>query len=448
MSGPDDAQTPARSDDAEKAAAQRAARARAIADMVPAGARVLDLGCGGMELEGLLPERCVYIPSDLEARDDRTLVCDYDKGQFPSVKGLGGTPPDRVTVMGAVEYVRRPEVFLRALRMYRTKVLMTYCAVDIAPLFDREGQGWVNHLTLREFRELVDQEGFMIVSERAIDRIQFVFELAPKGVMAAAKPPKSVCVLAYDNVPNFGDRLGWSMLAPLLPQNAIVERHTLKPFTANPERIYDLVIVGIGNSLFGDLFSPRLQRLVDNSRWSIGVFGTQYPQATDPRRAQALINRLDVWFARYEEDLLRYGRGAEAVHLGDWLIGAFPMSKWTKDGELEVDKKLTSNAALDRTISEIQRWRAVRSPRLHPLLCALTSAERAAYSEQREWPGKPDMVSGKFGAMLVDVLGRRYPEDQWFRVDHARVARYREKVADGLVQLRTAFRTALTPLSD
>lgn len=127
------------------------------------------------------------------------------------------------------------------------------------------------------------------------------------------------------------------------------------------------------------------------------------------------------------------------------MIGAFPQRRWTEDGEIEIDKTLSSAAALDRAIWEIQRWRTVRSPRIHPLLCALCSAERVAYREQREWPDKPDVVSGKFGAMLQDVFGRRYPENDLFTVDHGRVGAYRDYVASGVDRLRGAIATALAP---
>jgi len=46
--------------------------------------------------------------------------------------------------------------------------------------------------------------------------------------------------------------------------------------------------------------------------------------------------------------------------------------------------------------------RQVHSKRLHPLLCALASAERVAYTEQRETPTRNP--SGKFRS---GVSGRR-----------------------------------------
>ena len=76
---------------------------------------------------------------------------------------------------------------------------------------------------------------------------------------------------------------------------------------------------------------------------------------------------------------------------------------------------------LDRTIQAIQLHKNVYSARLHPLLCALTSAELVAYAEQ---PSKqmPDIVSGKFRSMLIDIFGRSYPEKKFFIVDRDAVS--------------------------
>jgi hypothetical protein len=140
-----------------------------------------------------------------------------------------------------------------------------------------------------------------------------------------------------------------------------------------------------------------------------------------------LLDAVTVWFARHEEDLLLYGKGrANAVHLGDWLIDAFPMTRWTRNETLMVGKEIWNELPLDRTIQQIQRYRNVVSERIHPLLCALTSAERVAYSEQRE--GGSGLPSGKFRGMLIDIFGRTWPESCLFEFRRECVADYRAKV--------------------
>ena len=82
---------------------------------------------------------------------------------------------------------------------------------------------------------------------------------------------------------------------------------------------------------------------------------------------------------------------------------------------------------LDRTIQYIQQHKKVYSTRLHPLLCALTSAEGVAYSEQPA-EDATSFVSGKFRSMLIDIFGRTFPEKAFFAFDRDAVARYKKRV--------------------
>ena len=103
---------------------------------------------------------------------------------------------------------------------------------------------------------------------------------------------------------------------------------------------------------------------------------------------------------------------------------------------------VNNELALDRTIQKIQAYRRVRTARLHPLLCALTSAEEVAYHEQREGPqqGQP---SGKFAAQLEDVFGRTFPEGEFFKVDRDAVLRYKIMVETNLAALKAQIDSLL-----
>ena len=60
------------------------------------------------------------------------------------------------------------------------------------------------------------------------------------------------------------------------------------------------------------------------------------------------------------------------------------------------------------------------------LLCALTSAELAAYA--RMPLQQPDLAAGQFRSMLIDVFGRAFPEQKFFMVDRDAVTRYKARV--------------------
>jgi hypothetical protein len=122
------------------------------------------------------------------------------------------------------------------------------------------------------------------------------------------------------------------------------------------------------------------------------------------------------------------GRGRTNVeHLGDWLIDQFPTSVPTDEKQLQIGDEVLMELPLDRTIQHIQKHKTVFSTRLHPLLCALTSAEAVAYAEQPAGGGT-SIVSGKYRSMFIDIFGRNYPEKTFFAVDRNAVARYKARV--------------------
>ncbi len=240
---------------------------------------------------------------------------------------------------------------------------------------------------------------------------------------------KNVLVLSYNNVGNFGDRLGYHLIHSVLPPDCVVTHGNFHPWNV-PEKEYDLVIIGIGNSLFQPLLTDNLLHLLDKTKRAIGIFGTQYRYQISTSRMNDIISRLDVWYARYKEDIEYYGKdGGNVVHLGDWLVDACPMSKSTDPRTLKIGDEIWKDLPLDRTIQEIQTYKRVFSTRLHPLLCALTSAEEVSYSEQPDTTGKP---SGKFQSMLLDVFQTTYPELQYFKVDSAAVISYKTMVRNNI----------------
>lgn len=83
-------------------------RAKLVASMIPENASVLDLGCGGMLLEQFLHKPKIYLPCDLRPRDDRTIVCDFDKLQYPEVSNI-----DYLTCLGVLNYLEHQKELLQ-----------------------------------------------------------------------------------------------------------------------------------------------------------------------------------------------------------------------------------------------------------------------------------------------------------------------------------------------
>ncbi|HET7463658.1 MAG TPA: hypothetical protein VFJ82_20555, partial [Longimicrobium sp.] len=225
-----------------------------------------------------------------------------------------------------------------------------------------------------------------------------------------------------------------------LPPHARVTWAHFHPWSIPPEP-FDLLVMGIGNSLYKPLLTDRLLALLDRAPVAVGIFGTQYPALTRPERVAPVLDRLHTWYARSRADTERYGGRCRTVHLGDWLIDLFPMARGTDPETLRVDRAWADGVALDRAIQRIQRHQRVHSTRLHALLCALTSAAAVAYSEQ-PFRGFP---SGKFAALLRDVFGREYPPEEFFPVDRDAVVAYKTHVRRQLRRLRRDLARLLPP---
>ena len=398
------------------------ARAVAAADLIPAGARVLDIGCGAMALERHLPFGCAYVPSDIVARDARTIVVDLNTQNIPTA---ALTDADLVVMLGVWEYLYKPGETFAELARSGKPILCSYCDVDLASYLDRRAHGWVNDFSLQEFVGLAQAHGYRASLTKQVDAFQYLIRFDPGE--STPQKRKRVHVISYNNVGNFGDRLGYHLLNDVLPPQAELTWGTLRPFSPVPADL-DLLVIGIGNSLFGDLLDDRLLAAAAGAKASIGIFGTQYRAQLPAAKLAQLLDRLTHWYARYEEDLLLYGRGrANASHLGDWLINAFPLAVPFVDQSLHIGGGILKDLPMDRTIQHIQRHKRIFSERLHPLLCALTSAEEVAYVEQRE-SGDRGLASGKFRSMLIDVFGETFPERIAWKVDRDRVAAYKAKV--------------------
>ncbi len=402
-------------------------RAAAAADLIPAGSHVLDLGCGAMALERHLPPGCRYLPCDLVRRDERTAVCDFNRLELPPRQDA-----TMVTLLGVLEYIYDWKEFLGRLRAYDLPVVLSYCPSDLTGAMDRSAAGWVNHAACDELAAAFAEAGFAVRACIPLSSSERLYRLSPRP--ALVRTCRKVLVLSHRNSGNFGDRLGFHLLNWMLPPQAEATWMPIHP-ACLPARDFDLAIVALGGSIFGPLLNDGLFTVLDAVPASLGIFGTQYRETIDRARMDRLLDRLALWLARFEEDILLYGGGRNnVVHMGDWLISQFPMTRWTVDGRLVVDRWVLDDLPLDRTVQKIQQYREVFSERLHPLLCALTSAERVAYREQRE-QATPGACSGKFRSMLIDVFGRSYPQETFFEVDRAAVASYRARVQASLLEL-------------
>jgi hypothetical protein len=295
------------------------ARAQLAADFIPAGSRVLDLS-PDTALQALLPNGCSYQSRD-SVTCDGGAVCDIAGGDFPT---QAAAHCDIVVMLGVLERVANIENLFTHLRFCKQDVVLSYSATDLAEGGERAG--FANALSFYDLAVLFDRYGYRIECSAPVGTSQVLMRLTPtERLQPVARC--SVAVVSCNNVGNFGDRLGYHMINALLPGEAEVHHLTFQ--TLHEARAqYDLVVLGIGNSLFKPLLGDDVLDIVSRGKAAIAIFGTQYRELIPRLAIDRVLDRLDTWFARHEDDVLLYGRGRNnVVHVGDWLIDQFPMTR-------------------------------------------------------------------------------------------------------------------------
>ena len=393
-------------------------RAELAAQFIPSGARVLDLS-GDATLERFLPGGCSY--SGI-GKNGSGLACDLNAGNFPTETAAQS---DVIVMLGALERIVDVESLFTHLRFCKHDLILSYCATDLAKDLDRAALGFVNHLSFYDLARLFDRYGFRIECTAPLDESQVLMRITPNAWLIPGSSC-NVAVISDQDGPDFGSRLGCRMLDALLPGEAEVHHLTFR--TLHEARSnYDLVILGTGNGILPPSFGDQVLDVVSRGKAAIGIFGAQGRELIQRAALDRLLDQLDTWFARYEDDVLMYGRGRNnVVHLGDWLIDQFPLARAVDDEPLVIGNETGAEPGFDHAIRIIQRHKQVYSVLPTPLLCALTSAEIAAYGEA---PGpQPDLAFGQFRSMLIDIFGRAYPEKKFFLVDRDAVVRYKARV--------------------
>jgi hypothetical protein len=150
-------------------------RAHVAASWVDPDSAVLDLGCGRMSLETLLPTGCRYVPADLFARDARTKVCNVETDALPSITGL-----HFVVALGLIEYLNEPSRLYRKVRALGARFINSYHPLVPQPPINRSEMGWMNALTMSEWLQLAKDAGFQVEKLHALSATQYLGLFAPE----------------------------------------------------------------------------------------------------------------------------------------------------------------------------------------------------------------------------------------------------------------------------
>ena len=154
-----------------------AARAQFVSRLLPPGLRVLDIGCGGMDVERFVSPK-EYIPVDIAARDKRTTVIDLNARPLPEDLL---SRPDVVVALGVFEYIVDVDRVLEAVARAGKPFLFTYCVVERNVGADRRADDWINDFTEADLTAKARAAGFEIVQRLVFNRTQLELLACPKG---------------------------------------------------------------------------------------------------------------------------------------------------------------------------------------------------------------------------------------------------------------------------
>ena len=378
----------------------------ALCSVIPVGARVVDLGCGQMILEPLLPSQCHYQPVDVVRRDARTLVSDLTNGVIPPL-----VEPSHIALAGFVALLDDPNSLLRSVHSLG---LPTLIAVPTGPqVYDRDWQ------------QLIQGAGFSIQKEVAFDESCKVFVLSTE--LCQPVQTKTVVTLHDERPGSMGYALRQNLFSRLIPNHAVLDEVSIRDNQSMEKLLttpsIDLVVLGLGGSFGPGAFNDRLLELLSSKLPSVGIFGLTHPMEMGDE-LMPVLEGLNLWFTRNQSEALLYGHANQKVrHWGDLLVGMLPMRSAQQTGWFRASAPWLFTSHDANPLNVLQSFENVWSDCLDALACALLSARLLAYSENRELDNI--RASGAATAMLMDVFFESYAENQAFTVDREAVLRYR-----------------------
>lgn len=163
----------------EDLAAEAERRCRFAARFIRSGLRVVDLGCGRMDVE-----RCfapsVYVPVDHIERDTRTRLIDPDATPLPAAW------LDRIelaTMLGVIEYLSDPITVMAGLASHGVALLASYRAVDLPSSTDAiTVADRINTFDVAAVEGMARTAGYRLVFRYVFEERQAVWLWVPDGV--------------------------------------------------------------------------------------------------------------------------------------------------------------------------------------------------------------------------------------------------------------------------
>lgn len=147
-------------------------RIKTMSELLPPGTNsIADLGCGLMWLKEFISKDIKYIGVDYTSRDGETIICDFNKKQFPNLT------TDIAFVSGCLEYVNDATWFVKKIAENARGCIISYCVFEeFNDQKFRDQRTWVNSFTEQEIVNLFTMEGFVLKKKLDTKNRIFYFE--------------------------------------------------------------------------------------------------------------------------------------------------------------------------------------------------------------------------------------------------------------------------------
>ena len=121
---------------------------------------VMDFGAGNMQLRKFISSNVTYFPVDYIARCKDTIVCDFNKKEFPKQNF------DCAVLSGCFEYIKDTDWFLSELNnSTKNELIISYNSIEDLPDIElREASGFQNHFSFNDFVQKIQSFGFLLFS--------------------------------------------------------------------------------------------------------------------------------------------------------------------------------------------------------------------------------------------------------------------------------------------